>query len=271
MTTSTMGALRELQRLDGKIDRRRLAIEAFDPALAEVEDPALRLESELEALTRRLDQMREDNRRLHRGLEEKRERTVRLEERLNQVQNIREEAAVKAELEMLRRALEADERDQIQLSEQMGRAEALQGELTTQSAEARAQVLPRQADLLARRETLRGEIAALNGEREGVLAGLGGAERRVYESFHAAGRRVIVATLTDDGACGLCFNVVPLQLQNEVRRGSATLLRCEACGVVLTAEPEPEVEAEEALGPPAIPSFDEVEEESAASDGADEA
>jgi len=51
----------------------------------------------------------------------------------------------------------------------------------------------------------------------------------------------VVATLTEDGACGACYGMVPLQLQNEIRRGSA-LLRCEACGVILTAEPEPEPE-----------------------------
>jgi predicted nucleic acid-binding Zn-ribbon protein len=36
-----------------------------------------------------------------------------------------------------------------------------------------------------------------------------------------------------DGACGNCFSVIPLQLQNEVRRGGA-MVRCEACGVILT-------------------------------------
>jgi uncharacterized protein len=244
MTTSTMGSLRELQRLDRQIRDTTRAIQDFDPQLAEVEDPALRLEGELEQLRRRVEQMREDERRLHRSSEEKRERSRKLEERLNQVSNLREEAAVKAEADMLRRALDADEKDQIQLAEQLRRAELQKEELAGQAGEARASVEPRQADLLARREALRNRADELRLRRDAVLELLGPGERRVYQSFHASGRLVVVATLTEDGACGNCFNVVPLQLQNEIRRGGEGIIRCEACGVILTAEPEPEPEPE---------------------------
>jgi len=44
-----------------------------------------------------------------------------------------------------------------------------------------------------------------------------------------------VADLTEDGACGHCFGMVPLQLRNEVRHGRG-LIRCEGCGVILTAQ-----------------------------------
>jgi predicted nucleic acid-binding Zn-ribbon protein len=46
-----------------------------------------------------------------------------------------------------------------------------------------------------------------------------------------------VADLTADGACGYCFSMMPLQVQNQVRHGT-DIVRCEACGVILTA-PEP--------------------------------
>ncbi len=244
MTTSTMGSLRELQRLDRRIRSMLAEIEGFDPQLAEVEDPALRLESELEQLRRRLEQMEEDQRRLHRSAEEKKERAAKLEDRLNQVSNLREEAAVKAEADMLRRALDADEKDRIQLAEQIRRAELAEEEVAGRAGEARAEVGPRQASLLARRTELRDAVAELRARRDAVLEMLSPSERRVYQSFHASGRLVVVATLTDDGACGNCFNMVPLQVQNEVRGGGAGLVRCEGCGVILTAEPEPEPEPE---------------------------
>jgi uncharacterized protein len=244
MTTSTMGSLRELQLLDRKIRSFSKEIEGFDPQLAEVEDPALRLEGELEQLRRRLEQMQEDARRLHRSAEEKKERSQKLEERLNQVSNLREEAAVKAEADMLRRALEADEKDRLQLGEQLQRAETTEAELATLAETTRADVGPRQEALLSRREALRERVAELRVRRDAVLELLGSAERKVYESFHASGRPVVVAVLTEDGACGNCFNMVPLQLQNEIRGGGGGLARCEACGVILTAEPEPEPEPE---------------------------
>jgi predicted nucleic acid-binding Zn-ribbon protein len=40
--------------------------------------------------------------------------------------------------------------------------------------------------------------------------------------------------MTPEGACGHCFNTLPLQEQSEIRSGS-TLHRCEACGVILYA------------------------------------
>ena len=58
----------------------------------------------------------------------------------------------------------------------------------------------------------------------------------------AGGREVAVSDLTEDGACGNCFCVVPLQLQHEVRHTEA-MIRCEGCGVILTPPsdvPEPE-------------------------------
>ena len=48
-------------------------------------------------------------------------------------------------------------------------------------------------------------------------------------------RDVAVSEITQDGACGNCFCVIPLQVQNEIR-SSLNLIRCEACGVILTPE-----------------------------------
>ncbi len=243
MTKTTTGSLRELQRIDEDVRRTRAAIEAFDPRLAEVEEPALRLESEVGKHRERLDQMRADARRLERGAEDKRARAKRLDDRLNQVSNLREEVAVRTELDLIKRAIDADEQEAIQLLEQIRRSELALEELEEAARTARDEVEPNQEAMLRERSELKGRIQELQRRREGLMETLGAAERRIYESFHASGRTVVVAVLTEDGACGSCFGVVPLQLQNEVRRGE-TLLRCEACGVILSAEPEPEPEPE---------------------------
>jgi predicted nucleic acid-binding Zn-ribbon protein len=43
---------------------------------------------------------------------------------------------------------------------------------------------------------------------------------------------VAVTSLTGDGACGHCFGMIPLQVQNEIRTAKA-LIPCEFCGVLL--------------------------------------
>lgn len=263
MTTRTMmGSLQEIQRLDKRIRTLKAEIEAFDPKLAEVEDPALKLESELKAVEDRLEEMRTDTRRLERSAQDKQARVEKLEERLNQVTNLREEAAVSTELDLIRRAVETDEQEALQLMDQTQRAEMAADELREQAAQARAEVEPAQKALLEKRAELEGELEELGARRGELLEEVGDEERRVYDSFHNSGRSVVVAPLLEDGACGNCFGVVPLQLQNEIRH-SSSLIRCEACGVILSADLEPEPD------PPAQTEEEDEAEEDQAVDPAD--
>jgi len=234
MTNSSMAALQEVQRLDRRIRELEAAFQAFEPRLAEVEEPALHLESELTGVQQRLAQMQADLRRLERSGQEKDTRMEKLEERLTRVQNLREEAAVQTELNLIRRAREGDDQESLQLMDQIQRAEVVVDELERRTAEARAEVEPNQRALLEERSGLDEELAELRARRDVALERVGRLERRVYDSFHSSGRPVVVARLLDDGACGHCYSVVPLQIQQEIRNGTS-LIRCEACGVILSA------------------------------------
>lgn len=238
MTSTSMGFLRDLQRTDARISELKRQISAFDPRLAEIEDPALRLESELTKLEGRLAEMEADARRLERSVDDKRAREKKLEERLQGVQNVREETAVRTELDLTRRAKENDEQEALQLLDRIRRAEGSREELNAAITEVREEVDSRQEDLLTERASLREELEALESSRSTTLEGVTGAEREIYEAFHASGRAVVVASLLDDGACGHCFGVVPLQVQNEIRNDDDTLIRCESCGVILSVEAE---------------------------------
>ena len=94
MTNTLMGSLREVQKLDERIHEIGCALSVFDERMAEVEEPALALESELSQLTGRLTQMRTDAQSLERSADAKRVRTEKMDQRLNRVSNLREEAAV---------------------------------------------------------------------------------------------------------------------------------------------------------------------------------
>lgn len=235
MTRTTLGTLREVQELDDRIQTLEQEIAAFEPRLAEVEEPALKLESELGSLEERVARMGTDARRLERAADEKQERVSMLEKRLNQVQNVREETAVRTEMDLLKRALDTDEQEALQLMDQTRRSELVLDELREKADEARAAVAPSQEAFLSEIKELRGELAELRLKRDAILEGIGPQELRIYESFHASGRTVVVTALLDDGACGNCYGLVPLQQQNEIRRGDG-LHRCEFCGVILSME-----------------------------------
>ena len=275
--TQQRTALKELQKLDTQIHDARQGIVEFDPLFEEVEEPALILESELSTTRNRLKEMKLEERRVHLSTEERQDRLKRLEERLGSVRNLREEAAVSAELDMVRRALQGDEQETMTLLDQIRKAEDRQAELETTHAEAAAAVEPKREALIADRAAAKAELERLEAERLAFAEGLEANELRIYNAIRAGGRRAAVAELTVDGACGNCFGIVPLQSQNEVRHGSA-LIRCEACGVIIAA-PEPVSEdAEEAadeVAPDAEAAVDDADgatddEAEGASEGGDE-
>lgn len=231
-TAETLESLKALQKLDEEIGEAERRVQAFEPQLAEVEAPARALESEVEAARTRIREMRLDERRLERAADEKRQRLRHLEERLTLVRNLREEAAVRAELDLVRRAAETDEQEALELLDQIRRTELRVQELEAKLAAARAEVEPRRQALLQEHRAAQEHLALLRDRRANQAIRIGAAAREAYERVRASRASVAVASLTEDGACGHCFSVVPLQRQAEIRRGVA-LIHCEACGVIL--------------------------------------
>jgi hypothetical protein len=121
------------------------------------------------------------------------------------------------------------------------------------------------AGLVSDRAGARESLATFESERERFAASLDPSELRLYDGIRRGGRAIAVSELTEDGACGHCFGVVPLQVQNEVLHGDA-LIRCEGCGVILAA---PDLEARAAAAE-AEAQAAAAAEEAAAEETADE-
>jgi len=234
MTEQSRSDLKHIQRLDNEIQQAHRLIEGFDPRFAEVEEPTAVLSGEVATARTRLQEMKLEERRLELSSEEKRVRVKRLDERLGNVRNLREEAAVSAELDMVRRALQSDEQEAYTLIDQIRKLSSRLTELEASLAEAQAQLEPRMRELVAERDAARADLAAREAERDAFARAVEPRQLRLYEGIRAGGKRQAVAELTADGACGHCFGVVPLQLQNEVRHGRS-VIRCEQCGVILAA------------------------------------
>jgi predicted nucleic acid-binding Zn-ribbon protein len=234
MTQSTTNALKELQRLDREIQEAEQRAKSFLPQLDDVDGPALQLEAEAAATKARLTEMRLDERRHELAADEKRNRSRILQDRLAAVRNVREEAAVTAELEMVRRTLEGEEQDALTLLDQIRKLEMRLEEQEAKLAAARAEVEPRRKELIQGREDVLAEIVELNAKREAFSRTVNPRQLQLYQGIRGRTGRQAVSELTADGACGHCFSMMPLQVQNQVRHGT-DLVRCEACGVILTA------------------------------------
>ncbi len=233
MTQATKKSLLDLQSIDAMIFEVRQKVAEFEPMLEDVAAEATRLETEVGSARSRLEELRTDERRLENNANDKKLRLNKLDERLNAVRTVREEAAVRAESDLVRRAMETDEHEALSLLDLIRRAEERIETLAAEHEVAAAELEPRRAELLAERTAVEAQLEALLKERDEVAQQVPDKELAFYETIRGKGNRVVVAALTEDGACGNCYAVIPLQLQNEVRMGGA-LIRCESCGVVLS-------------------------------------
>lgn len=232
----------DLQRIDVRIEQTKARIASFDPQLDEVDAPFQAVEAESDSLRKRFQELKLDERRLTTSSEDRKARLDRLQERLNAVRNLREEAAVHAEADLVRRALEADEQEAFGVMDLVQKAEERLSELETELESTKAEIEPARQELLDARAAEEKALEDLRKEREACAAKVDPRYLSLYERIKDGGRSVAVAPMTQDGACGVCFNMIPPQLQNEVRHGE-TLMRCEACGVIL-ARPVDKTEAD---------------------------
>lgn len=227
-------ALLTLQSLDDEIQQAKARLGEFDPQLKEVDAPIAALEADIEATRTRLDGMRRDVRRLESAAEQKRDRLRAYEERMGRVRNAREEAAARAEMDLIRRAADADDAEAIEMMEQTTRTDLKLDDLQRQLDKLRAENAPRRTELLEARANAEQELAVLEDRRNNHAIRLDPASLRLYERVRRGRASMVLAPLTPEGACGHCFNILPLQEQSEVRNAK-TLHRCEACGVILYA------------------------------------
>lgn len=234
--------LLELQTIDDRIREVRERVRSFDPMLEEVDEPARKLEQEVEITSNRVRELHLEERRLRLAVDEKRLRVQRLEERLNLVRTLREEAAVQAELGLIRRALDQEEVEFVSLLDQIAKFEDRLAAQREALLEAKSAVGPKRDEILARQEAARADLATMELERDLFTSGIDKRYLSVYDALKRSGRRSSVTRMTVNGACGVCFSLIPLQLQNEILT-TAPLIRCEACGVIVTAPLPAEAEA----------------------------
>jgi predicted nucleic acid-binding Zn-ribbon protein len=235
MMDETSGNLKDLQELDLAAQDIKARIAEFEPLLAEVEEPALALEQELAAAEKRIQEMKLEERRLEHSADDRRARTKKLRERLQSVRNLREEAAVQAEIDLMEQTLEGDEQEALSLLDQIRKLDVRIDELKGARESARSEVEPRKEELLQEQAAAESELASLTEKRVQFTDRIPEKELGDYERIRGGGRSVAVASITADGACGHCFGMIPLQVQNEIRSG-ASLVPCEFCGVLLSAD-----------------------------------
>lgn len=225
-------SLLELQTIDREIAQAEADLQKLDPQIQEAEAPLRGLQQEIDSLRSRLVDMRAQTSKLEVAASNKRDRLKQYETRLERVRNAREEAAARTEMDLVKRAIDADEDEALELLEQSRRTDLKADDLDKHLGKLRGEVEPKKQELLEARQRARDFFERLRAQRSGHAQHMDQNALRLYERVRGTRGRAALAPLASDGACGNCFNIIPVQEQSEVRR--ATILkRCEACGVIL--------------------------------------
>lgn len=225
-------SLLQLQELDQEIAKAEARVAAFKPKLEELRGPLTGLEKEVTQTRSKLDELRAQQKKLELGAENKREKLRLFQERVEKSKSIRDEAATRTEMDLIRRAIESELEDAKDTTDQVRRSDMKLDDLHKALSKASEDINPRVTEMEGERSAAEGELAQLQRNRNSIAEQIDKASLRLYERVRTGKRRQALAQLTADGACSSCYNVLPMQEQVEIRNAT-TLRRCEACGVIL--------------------------------------
>lgn len=206
-----LGALRdETGILDQALERAREVLETARRAVADAARRRDELEAKIES---------------YRTLQERRH------QRLEQVRNPKEAAALMAELDLAKSVLAKEENEWVRSADSVTQLELkVQGEELNLKAVETAQA-PQRAQLAEREAQLDAERNAASREREATAALVDKSLRTRYDRLRRTRSSDVVVPLVG-GACGGCHTAVPLNRRSQIKSG-AVLDGCEACGAIL--------------------------------------
>src|SRR4051812_3898895 len=174
-------ALLEKKELDQEMARAEEALRAFDPQLSEIETPLTNLEKELESTRTRLAELRLQAVKLEKAAEAKRDRLRSYEARMEKVRNEREQTAVRLEMDLVRKAADADDEEAVDVMDQVTRTDLRQEELDKQLTKMREEAAPKREAVLQERSAAESALAVLRDRRENLATRLDPSSRRLYD------------------------------------------------------------------------------------------
>src|SRR4051812_34570498 len=101
-------SLLQLQELDQEIAKADSLVADFTPRLQELRAPITALEKEVEQARAKLEELRAHSKKLEAGAENKREKLRAYQEKVEKSKSIRDEAATRTEMDLIRRAVESE-------------------------------------------------------------------------------------------------------------------------------------------------------------------
>ncbi len=234
MESQTVEDLLTLQEMDAEITRVRAEMSALEEERGFLEQRLVELERREGEAAARLEREDAAVRATERTVNAGRATLKRLQARTLEVHNMREHAAVRAEVDAARQNLDLAETNLLEAMQGQERARGEVKAIADEALSTRAETAERIAELEARYAALTDQLHIQRDRRQNKALRIDDTVRSLYDRVRG-GRTTRALAPVVDGVCGSCFTSIPLQRQAEIRSGRR-LIVCEACGVILHAE-----------------------------------
>jgi predicted nucleic acid-binding Zn-ribbon protein len=228
----TFEALRTLEKIDREIEAFANQLDELAPELSASGQRIAEMKARAEMLTKKADRVELRLRKFERASQAGRETLKRLQQRAQEVQNLKQHTAVRAETDAARRNLEAAEDDLLDAMQEAEEARGALAALARELSEEESAYEALESETSARRAEIEAEISVQRDRRRNREMRLDADAVRLYESVRGGKTRKVLAPLTQDGVCGHCYTFIPVQRQAEIR-GASRLYLCEGCGIIL--------------------------------------
>jgi len=220
-----------LQERDRKISRLRTELANIGPEPHALQAKTAASQAALDVARQRIKRIESGRKKLELDVEEKKRAIERYSLQQFQTKKNDEYRALAHEIEMAREVISKLDDQQLELMEQ---AEAAQRELAAATRlcdEAKKQAEKQIADLTAREENLKKELATLEADRDQLAAAVDEGVLPRYERLRKSkGENVLVGVA--HGVCGGCHMKLPVQIIVSCQ-GHQGVVSCPNCGRIL--------------------------------------
>ena len=231
MEGNTVESLLHLQEIDALIGNRQVRLAALRAESAQLVSELEEMEKGTVTVKARVAAVEVELRHAERTVQAGRSTLKRLQARAQEVHNMREHAAARAEVDAARQNLEAAEDDLLDAMQDQETARSALADLEGDIASRRQEYGERLADLDAECRALEDEIAIDLDKRSNRALRIDERARSLYDTVRRGRADSPMAPLVE-GVCGHCYTSIPLQTQQVIRAGRV-LVVCETCGVIL--------------------------------------
>lgn len=220
-----------LQDRDRKIGREQGELARIDPERQALKAKAANAQAALETAKLRVKQIESTRKDLELEVDVKKQMITRYANQQLQTRKNEEYRALSHEIETCKAAIFKIEDQEIELMEQTEAAQKEIGRATQVANDTRKLVAEQVAQLDAREENLRKELAELQANREALASAVDENARSRYERLvKSKGENVVVGV--QHGVCGGCHMKLPPQLLVTCQ-AEKELVSCSNCGRIL--------------------------------------